>query len=202
MTWLKDKTYHAAGFSLPELIITISIVGILSSIALVNLSASWSKSRLLATTRDLENWLSEQRSYAKSHSITCLITIDHANKRLISKKYSGQSSQACTDSTPNNEAGVFDLAENFGTDSEKLSLMSTPSTAATHSDGGILFSLQGFSQNHQLNSTPDSKGVLELRLVHADLLQQRCIRIISPIGMIRDGRTDGNDPQCRYDKTS
>ena len=202
MTWLKGKTYQSLGFSFLELIITVSIVSVLSSIVLINLSATWSKSRLLATTRDLENWLNDQRSYAKSHSITCLITIDHANKRLISRKYSVQSNQACTDSTSNSEAGVFDLAENFGTDSEKLSLISSPSTDSNHSDGGIIFSLQGFSQNHQLDSTLDSRGVLELRLVHADLQQQRCIRILSPIGMIRDGRKDGNDPQCRYDKTS
>ena len=206
MTWRKGTHGQPAGFTLLELITTISIVGILSSIALVNLSPSWTKNRLLATTRDLENWLSEQRSYAKSHSITCLITIDEANKRLISRKYSGQSSQPCTGSTSNSEADVFDLAANFGSDSDKLSLISTPSKDPDNSDSGILFSLQGFSQNHQLDLTPDSsldsRGVLELRLVHTDLQQQRCIRIISPIGMIRDGRKDGDDPQCRYDKTS
>jgi hypothetical protein len=155
----------------------------------------------------LENWLSEERSYAKSHSITCLITIDQANKRLTSRKYSGQSSQPCTDSTPNSDADIFDLATNFGDGSDKLSLMiSKPSTDPANSDAGILFSLQGFSQNYPLDltpdSTPDSRGVLELRLAHTDLQHQRCIRIISPIGMIRDGRKDGVDPQCRYDKTS
>ena len=188
----------SAGFSLIELIVIISIIGILSSIALVNLSSSRSKSRLLATTRNLENWLSEQRSYAKTHNLTCLITIDHANKRLISTQYPGQSNQACTGNGSDTEARFFDLAENYGSGSEKLSLISTPSTDSSHSDGGILFSLQGFSQNHQL----ESKGILELKLSHNDLQEQRCIRIISPIGMIRDGRTLGNDPQCRYDNPS
>ena len=152
MTWRKRTHDQPAGFTLLELIAIISIVGILSSIALVNLSASWSKNRLLATTRDLENWLSEQRSYAKSHSITCLITIDYANKRLISRKYYGQSSQPCTGSTSNSEADIFDLAANFGSDSDKLSLISPPPKDPDNSDAGILFSLQGFSQNHQLDS--------------------------------------------------
>ena len=87
MIHISKKNQSLAGFSLIELIVIISIIGILSSIALVNLSSSREKSRLLATTRDLENWLSEQRSYAKAHNLTCLITIDQANKRLISTKY-------------------------------------------------------------------------------------------------------------------
>ena len=198
MIKIKDITCQPNGFTLIELVITVSIIGILSSITLVNLSSTWSKNRLLATTRDLKMWLSEQRSYAKTQNITCLITIDHINQRLVSTRYLGQSNQACKGGRSESEEGIFDLAENFGNASDKLSLISTPSTDPAHSDGGILFSLQGFSQNHQLKST----DMLELRLAHADLQEQRCIRIISPIGMIRDGRTKANDPQCHYDKIS
>ena len=111
MNRAKEVNHESAGFSLIELIVTISIIGILSSIALVNLSSSWSKNRLLATTRDLKIWLSEQRSYAKTHNLTCLITIDYANKRLNSTRYSEQANQSCTGSTSNSEADVFDLAK-------------------------------------------------------------------------------------------
>ncbi len=198
MMWNTNQNRTPTGFSLLELIVVVSIVGILSSIALVNLSSSQSKSRLLATTRDLENWLSEQRSFAKSHNLTCLITIDSASRRLTSTRFSDEDNQPCTGNASDSKISAFDLAENYGNGSEKLSLISTPSVDPAHSNGGILFSLQGFSQNHQLQTN----GILELRLTHDDLQQQRCIRVISPIGMIRDGRTQGNDPQCRYDKTS
>jgi len=191
------KQHRQAGFSFVELIITVSILGILSSIALVNLSSSWASTRLSSTTRGLENWLSDQRRYAMTHNITCLITIDHANKRLISTKYASENSQSCTSSSPNSSADVFDLASEFGADDDKLILESTPSTDPSHTDGGILFSLQGLSQNHQLSST----GMLELRLTHLDLKQQRCVRIISPIGMIRDGHAENSESNCTYDKT-
>ena len=112
MIRIKSTTCQPKGFTLIELIITISLIGILSSIALVNLSSSWSKNRLLATTRDLKSWLSEQRSYAKTHSITCIITIDHINQRLISTRYLDQSNQPCKGYTSGSTAGIFDLATN------------------------------------------------------------------------------------------
>ena len=192
-----NKRYHQSGFSFIELVITVSILGILTSIALVNLSSSWTSTRLSSTTRGLETWLSDQRRYAMTHNLTCLITIDHTNKRLISTKYASKNAQSCTGDSSDSSADTFDLAADFGRGSEKLNLVSTPSIDPSQTDGGILFSLQGLSQNHQLSST----GMLELRLTHTDLQQQRCIRIISPIGMIRDGRSENSESNCHYDKT-
>ena len=134
----------------------------------------------------------------ESGNLNHLITIDHDNKRLVSTNYSSENMLPCRGSSSDSISGVFDLSESFGKTHEKLSLESTPSTDSAYSDGGILFSLQGLRQNHQLSST----GVLELKLAHSDLPRQRCIRIISPIGMIRDGRTDGPESKCRYDKTN
>ena len=48
---IPQKLHHQTGFSLIELTIAISVLGILSSIALVNLSSSWANSRLLTTTQ-------------------------------------------------------------------------------------------------------------------------------------------------------
>ena len=186
-----------AGFSLIELTIIISIVGILSSITLVNLSRSWASQRLLSSTRDLENWLGEQRRYAMRQNLTCKVIIDHDNRRLISTVDSGKAATPCSDEPSAAGAGIFDLAENFGSGSDKLELLSTPSKRPGESDGGIRFSFRGFSQNHQLSS----EGRLELRLRHRDLTKQRCIRIVSPIGMMRDGLAEDESSPCRYDNS-
>ena len=192
-----QKHSEARAFTLIELLITVSILGILSSIAMVNLSSTWTRSRLLSTTRDLENWLNDQRRYAMNNNLTCRVSIDHNKKQLLSSIDSSSGSEPCVDVASESNAGVFDIAEHFGQGHEKLSLLSTPSTDPNHSDGGIRFSFRGFSQNHQLSS----EGILELRLKHEDLQQQRCIRIISPIGMMRDGRADDQSSRCHYDKT-
>ncbi len=206
MLKVPQKSHHPTGFSLIELIVIISMVGILSSIALVNLSSSWSKSRLLSTTLSLENWLNQQRSYAKTHNLTCLISIDPINKRVSSAKYASGTMEPCIPSSTGSTIDVFDISEKFGQDGDKLRLEMEPPIDSSHNQGGILFSLQGLSQNHQLvsqeGSNQKSDGELELRLVHPDLQTVRCVRIISPIGMIRDGRKDQSQSECRYDKTN
>ena len=75
--------------------------------------------------------------------------IDHANKRLISTIDSGNAATPCSDDPSAAGAGIFDLAESFGSGSDKLELLSTPSTRPDDSDGGIRFSFRGFSQNHR-----------------------------------------------------
>ena len=79
-----QKNSEARAFTLIELLITVSILGILSSIAMVNLSSTWTRSRLLSTTRDLENWLNDQRRYAMNNNLTCRVSIDHNKKQLLS----------------------------------------------------------------------------------------------------------------------
>ncbi len=168
---------RAKGFTLIELLVTVSIVGIMSGIALVNYSRSWMDQRLLSTTRDLENWLNAQRRNAIKNSLTYTITFDTENKQLIS-----------------NSGDVFDLRKSFGNKHERLSITSSPSVDSSTEPGGIHFSFRGLSQNHHLTSN----GTVELRLRLEGISTERCIRIISPIGMIRDGSATDNASDCKY----
>ena len=210
-------TSEATGFTLIELLITVSILGILSTITMVSLSSSWTSKRLAASTRELENWLGEQRRFAINNNLTCRVIIDNTNLKISSKVYPAET-EPCIGSTSSASAGTFDLASNFGKGHEKLSLVICPPKDTEQSEGGILFSFQGLSQNEGLKSahdygikSPICKKIqvdkqsnidqLQLMLLHQDLEEQRCIRIISPIGMIRDGQTQGPSSGCHYDKT-
>lgn len=201
------KSNHTQlGFSFIELLITVSILGILSSIALVNLSSSWKSTRLLSSTRELENWLSQQRSYAMTHGLTCRIVIDEESKKLYSRIDIDNRNTPCTIDSTNPNDSSFDLTKSFGQDNEKVTLSLNPPPQVGHTTRVIRLQHQGFSQDHQLSSLGQlkdgnlSNGVLELKLRHEDLDQQRCVRILSPIGMIRDGRTDNGSTDCNYDK--
>ena len=172
-----SKITNQNGFTLIELLITVVIIGILSGVAFVNFSRSWRGQKLLSTTRDLENWLTTQRRDAINSSLTSTITFDPQNKQLI-----------------NNSGNVFDLRESFGNGHENLSLTSSPDVDTSGEIGGVHFSFRGLTQNHQLTSN----GTLELRLKLDGLSTERCIRIISPIGMIRDGSAPDSGSACRY----
>lgn len=201
-----EKVHSGIGFTLVELLITLSILGILSSIALVNISSSLTRSRLLSTTRELENWLGEQRSYAMTNNITCLVTIDVINKRLISSRDSDDQSTSCSGRQSTSNADTFDLPEKFGDGGNNISL-----SFGTDEDDqtlkAIRFQHQGFIEHHQISSEgtledqTNSDGILELRLAYKDLQHQRCIRIISPIGIMRDGILKDRSSSCVYDKT-
>ena len=199
--------YFNKGLTLVELLITVAILGILTSIAFVNLSSTWTRSKLLATTRELENWLNTQRNYAMTHNLTCRITIDPDNKQLISTIDSGDNSIPCSDQFANPKNSIFNLSTLDNNKGEKISL----SVDGSDNSGGnlrfIRFQHQGFSQHHTLGTqgtlVDDNRqdGIIEIRLAHENLKQQRCIRIISPIGMMRDGYREDSSQRCKYDES-
>ena len=198
---------NLGGFSFIELLITLSVLAILSSVALANLSSSWSKARLVSTTRALENWLSEQRRQAMSQNHTYRICIDENNKKLFSSIYSITSEMpvSCSDISADSKIGIFGIDDNFGSGYENLTFKTC--TANNKKVSAILLSHQGFSNDIVSDDSPCEEeaptedGVVEIRLRHPDQEEQRCIRIISPIGMIRDGSTEGASTKCRYDNT-
>ena len=195
------------GLTLTELLITVTILGILTSITLANLSSTWTRSKLLATTRELENWLNTQRNYAMTHNLTCHISIDPKNKRLISTIDSTDNSIPCSDqnSDPNN--GIFSLSTLEDGKGEKISLSINGSENPEEDSRIIRFQHQGFSQHHKLGTEgillDDNRqdGIIEIILAHKNLKQKRCIRIISPIGMMRDGYREDSSQKCNYDES-
>ena len=200
------------GFSLIELLITISILGILSSIAIVNLTSSRTRSRLLATTRDMENWITEQRRYVMTHNLTCSITIDTSNLRLISTIDDG--SEPCMGISSDPQTDVFELSKSFGDGSEKLSISTRnydQELDPSDQSRVIRMQHQGFSQHHLLNSDgiledesqDNNQDILEILLAHEDLKKQRCIKYIFPTGITRDGLTDGSSSstECNYENS-
>ena len=63
---------------------------------------------------------------------------------------------------------------------------------------GIRFSFRGLSEIITTNSDLYDQQVLVLKLNHPESQKQRCIKIMSPLGLIRTGWSDANASSCQF----
>ena len=70
------STQSNKGFSLLELLLAVSIIGIISSITLPSFFREWEDTRLNAANKALSSWLDDQRRKAIQNSSPCDITIN------------------------------------------------------------------------------------------------------------------------------
>ena len=193
-TYLKryKQRYSESGYSFIELIVTMIILGILSSLAFVNLSMRMNKERLKSTARSMENWINTQRNLAMQNNLTCKVLINKSSLMLSSENLNSTSA-GCD---PNqSSASTFNVMTSFGQNSPNLVMTFEPSSAQTGDQAEILFSFRGFSENTNL---PISGAPFEIKLRDPGLKAIRCVKIISPIGLIRDGYALDSTSSCIY----
>ena len=185
---------NSPGFTLLELIITCILVGILSSIGIVNFSLTMNKERLKSSARSIENWINQQRVLAMQNGLTCEIQINQNTTQLTSQIANVIPPRPCNSSLT--RPSILDINSAFKGNSNPLSISVQPLTSDPNKPTGIKFSFRGFSESFNLNSNKP----FEIRLNYAGLGPQRCIKIVSPIGLIRDGHTTDSSSPCIYNK--
>ena len=82
---MKRQAQLDKGFSLLELLLAVSVLGIMSGIALPSFLRQWEDTRLNAANRALSSWLDDQRRKAIQNSSPCDISIDTSQARAISQ---------------------------------------------------------------------------------------------------------------------
>ena len=189
------------GFTLVELMVVVAIVGILSGFSIVTFQRQWRSERLLSISRAIQGDLETWRKRAMQSGSPCLIEIDITQAifspptddlfALPVKAGSSTTkdvSNACSDESPLNlhtvEKGVIGLTLNV-------------SPAATEA---VLFSFRGLSEarlNKDAASTT-SRDSTEFRISMTDLNEQRCIKILHPLGLIRSGQASTAQGDCSY----
>lgn len=90
---------------------------------------------------------------------------------------------------------IFDFEELYGADFNNLTVTVSPAPSMAGSYSGVTFSYRGFSENLNLASNEQ----LVLRLSSPEATTQRCIKVVSPIGLIRDGYADNATSDCKFD---
>jgi len=189
------------GFSLVELMVVVAIVGILSGFSLVTFQRQWRSERLLSISRAIQGSLETWRKRAMQAGGPCLIEIDSAqaifsppaDEQFELPVEAGSSttkdvSNACRHESPLNlhavETGVMGLTLNI-------------SPASTE---GVLFSFRGLSEarlNKDAASTTPRDST-EFKISMTGLQEQRCIKILHPLGLIRSGQASTAQGDCSY----
>ena len=186
------STNNNDGFTLSELLIVVVLISILSGVAIASFSQRWAQERLLAAARETHTWLENQRLIAMKAGQACEISINASTATLdpsaeqVSLADGKTLNNSCKGQAP---LAIRDAVNNGG----GISLStSDPDTT------GIRFSFRGLSEI--ITTSPDThhQQVLVLKLNHPDSKKQRCIKLMSPLGIIRSGWSDANASSCQF----
>jgi len=164
------------GFSLLELVIVIAIVGILSGISITTFGRNRSKEELKQASREGIAWLKQVQSRAIQQHRICAITIDRQSASAVATPTSVstlQESEQCTgigSHTFNSPIILLKSDCPLSDDSQSLNVSFT--ARGTMPCGGEIY-LESRNKNNQ-----------------------RCISLLAPLGVIREGPK--NQDQCDY----
>lgn len=183
------SSHSSSAFTFIELIFVFVIVGILTGLAFANIMTRLKRERLLTTSKTLVSWLEERRregmvSIEQVGTGACVIAIDTnlatlsataATIRPISPSETKPPPNICRHSTP------LELRK-ITSNSENLSISVDPTIL-----NQLLFSFRGTS------TTP-----AEFKLKFPDSSEARCVRITTPLGLIRQGIARPPTASCIY----
>lgn len=176
-----------AGFSLPELLVAMAIAGILSGIGFALYQRQWQGERTKAAARELAARLDELRRRAQQKAGACHVAIDPATATIA---------PATTNTSACGDFGALNLrsAVQAGSDLQ-VCIQALDSTAAcsTATAGTTLV----FTPRGTATTWPASTGVL-LRLHRPGDSTDRCIAVVAPLGLIRNGRAPAAGGSCDY----
>jgi prepilin-type N-terminal cleavage/methylation domain-containing protein len=190
---MSQKPTTNDGFTLVELMITIVIASILTSISIVNFSQRWGQERLLSASRILQSWLDEQRRFAMQKGGTCQLTINTSTAELEAIPTTIQLKATPPISTTRNicagqaKIRIRDSVSNGG----EIQLSTSPTGVQA-----IRFSFRGLSDG--VTSDGSTANSVELRLKLPNISRERCVKIVNPLGMIRNGSASDRQSACSY----
>ena len=145
---------------MPELMVVIVIVGILSGLAIPNFQQRWEDERLNSAAKLTTSWLEDLRRKAIQNSTVCRAVIDSAAATFT----------GTCDHQPS-QSSILDLQQEITNTS------------------GLSFSLQGGSPSTWVftpRGTTTTDGDLRINLVGSR--HSRCLRLLEPLGSLRSGK--------------
>jgi len=174
-----------AGYTLVELMVTVSIVGILAGLSIVAFGRNWRAERLKAATRETTAWLDEARRIAIQKAKPCRININRADLVVSLDPNADDPNEFCPDTlyraldirntVQNSSKIVMCSTDLVNADPAQTSLACSGSQSGSSS---VIFTPRGTA----------TTGVL-IKFHMPDAGADRCIAVMAPLGQIRSGKT-------------
>ena len=170
----RKDPHNSDGFTLVEILVVLCIAAILSGIAIPNFRSSMRREQLALNSSMISSWIESVRDQAIQEMEACMMTINTGSQKDASLSISSKS-PGCS------ELGALDL-DNEGANTSKMSI-----SMASGSISSIIFSPRGTVKSSQ-----------EIEVSMNDYPATRCIKIIAPVGLVRNGIK--RDQKCSYEK--
>ena len=171
---MRSTNRNPNGFTVLELVVVVTLIGLISGIALPNFFSNWEDERLNATTKITVAWLDDLRRKAIQNSVPCRATWDTTNSSI--------SAQCDHETGP---SGTLNLKTEIN-NSENLAV-----SLRTDDPTVWIFTPRG-------TSTTDAEATITLT---GSREPGRCLRVTAPLGLIRAAKrrpTGGGHYTCDY----
>lgn len=173
------------GFTLVELMVTVSIVGILAGLSIVSFARNWRAERVKAATRETTAWLDEVRKVAIQKAKPCRIEINRSSLTFSLSPNPDNNQEFCAGSlyAPLNIRSTVQNTDELVLCSKDLLSTDDPATTSlscTSSQSGtnnLIFTPRG---------TATSGVLIKFHMPQAGA--DRCIAVLAPLGQIRSGK--------------
>lgn len=123
------QTTHAKGFTLVELMVTVSIVGILAGMSIVAFTRNWRDERVKAVTRESTGWLEEIRRIAIQRGAPCVVVLNKTNATFDLLEQTGMCDQPAATAEISEEATTENPSDDI-TDDEMSGDVASDSTSS------------------------------------------------------------------------
>lgn len=172
-------------FTLVELMVTVSIVGILAGLSIVTFAGNWRDERVKAATRESSAWLDEVRRVAIQNAKPCRIKLNRTDAAFSLDPNPENDQEFCAANlyatlnirTTVQNSGDIVLCSADLLSTEDPTTKSLSCSGAQSGSSSLIFTPRG---------TTTSGLLIKVHMPQARA--DRCIAVLAPLGQIRSGR--------------
>jgi prepilin-type N-terminal cleavage/methylation domain-containing protein len=184
----------SSGFTLVELMVTVSVIAILSLTALISVQRDQFERRreaLNTTVRDLASWIDLIRTRAATTTTACTVTIAPPGSLNAGGTLASVSPASCASTS------AFTLDADAASQAGALVLATNPTPLSPATSATILLTTEGGAQFTPTTSVSGFDG-LEVALSSSSANLKRCLAISAGTGNLLLGAANTSGGTCSY----